>query len=446
MNIILSGSGQIFYFCPMNYEETIQWLFSRLPMYQRVGKSAYKADLSGTLALLKALGNPQEHFKVIHVAGTNGKGSVSHIIASVLQQAGYKTGLYTSPHLRDFRERIRINGSMIPRESVMDFVDKNKKAFDRIEPSFFEMTVGMAYDYFAEEKVDFAVLETGMGGRLDSTNVSNPVLSVITHIDFDHTQFLGDTLEKIAAEKAGIIKEGIPVVIGRRQAETVPVFEKKAAEKNSELIFAEDHVELKPLHTAKPLEKHYDIWLDNQLIIEDFNSPLLGNYQSENMATALQAIELLNQKKIIQTDYATIRDGLENTIKNTHLAGRWQIINKNPLTIVDTGHNRDGLLAIRQQLQETDYRNLHFVLGMVSDKSHDGLLQLLPKKATYYFCKADIPRGLDAEILKEKAFKTGLNGNSYPSVMHAYQSAVNNAGPNDLVFVGGSTFVVAEVI
>ena len=430
----------------MNYEETIQWLFSRLPMYQRVGKAAYKADLSNTKALLKILGQPQEEFKAIHVAGTNGKGSVSHILASVLQQAGYKTGLYTSPHLRDFRERIRINGEMIPQEKVVEFVARHRDDFEKINPSFFEMTVGMAYEHFAEEKVDFAVLETGMGGRLDSTNISNPVLSIITHIDYDHTQFLGKTREKIAREKAGIIKQNIPVVIGRRQPETTPVFEKTANEKKAPLFFAEDHVELKRVRTKEPLEKHYDVWIGNELVLEDFNSPLLGDYQKENLATALQAITLLDQSGEIDVDRQTLRQGLENIVANTHLAGRWQILNKNPLTLADTGHNRDGLLAIRQQLQETDYRHLHFVLGMVSDKDHEEVLALLPKKATYYFCKADIPRGLDAEILKEMAFKAGLNGNSYPSVMHAYNSARNNAAPGDLVFVGGSTFVVAEVI
>ena len=430
----------------MNYEETIQWLFGQLPMYQRDGQAAYKADLSHTVALLKLLGQPQEHFKAIHVAGTNGKGSVSHIIASVLQQAGYKTGLYTSPHLRDFRERIRINGQMIPKEKVTDFIASHQAGFKKISPSFFEMTVGMAFQYFAEEKVDFAVLETGMGGRLDSTNLSNPVLSVITHIDLDHTQFLGNTREKIAFEKAGIIKPGVPVVIGRRQNETIPVFEKAAKEKNTRLIFAEDRVELKRVRTAHPLEKHYDIWTDNRLYLEDFNSPLLGDYQKENLATALTGIFTLLETGEMKADRETLREGLENTVKNTHLAGRWQVLDKNPLTIADTGHNRDGIMAIRRQLLETDFRHLHFVLGMVSDKDHEEVLTLLPKRATYYFCKAGIPRGLDAEILKEKAFKAGLNGKSYPSVMHAYHSARNNAGTGDLVFIGGSTFVVAEVI
>ncbi len=430
----------------MNYDETIQWLFNRLPIYQRVGQAAYKANLSNTEALLAQIGQPQKNFRAIHVAGTNGKGSVAHIIASVLQQAGYKTGLYTSPHLRDFRERIRVNGEMIPKEKVTAFVEKYHNDFVKIEPSFFEMTVGIAYHYFAEEKVDFAVLETGMGGRLDSTNISNPVLSIITHIDYDHTQFLGNTLEKIASEKAGIIKKGIPVIIGRRQKETTPVFEKAVRDKNTHLIFAEDHFELRKIQTVNPLEKHYDIWFENELYLENVNSPLLGNYQMENIATALQSIYELSRSGKIRVEKETIREGLENTVANTHLLGRWQIINKNPLTIADIGHNRDGLMAIREQLLETDYEHLHFVLGMVADKDHKEVLALLPQNATYYFCKADIPRGLDAELLKEKAFKAGLNGSSYPSVMHAYNSAVNNAGPHDLVFVGGSTFVVAEVI
>ncbi len=430
----------------MNYDETIQWLFNRLPMYQREGQAAYKADLSNTKTLLAQLGQPQENFSAIHIAGTNGKGSVAHIIASVLQQAGYKTGLYTSPHMRDFRERIRVNGEMIPREKVVEFIGNYHNDFEKINPSFFEMTVGMAYAYFADEKVDFAVLETGMGGRLDSTNISNPVLSIITHIDYDHTQFLGDTLEKIAAEKAGIIKKGIPVVIGRRQKETTPVFEKAVRDKNTHLIFAEDHFELRRIQTGSLLEKHYDVWFENELYLENVNSPLLGNYQMENIATALQSIVELDQSGKIRVEKETIREGLENTVANTHLLGRWQIISKNPLTIADAGHNRDGMMAIREQLKETDHEHLHFVLGMVADKDHEEALALLPQNATYYFCKADIPRGLDVEILKEKAFKAGLNGSSYPSVMHAYNSAVNNAGPHDLVFVGGSTFVVAEVV
>ncbi len=430
----------------MNYDETIQWLYSRLPMYQRVGGAAYKADLSNTEKLLDFLGHPEKKFKAIHIAGTNGKGSVAHMMASVLQEAGYKTGLYTSPHLRDFRERIRINGEMIPKEKITAFVEKNQAGFREIPFSFFEMTVGMAYTHFAEAKVDFAVLETGLGGRLDSTNISFPVLTVITHIDFDHTQFLGHTLEQIAAEKAGIIKKNIPVIIGRRQPETAAVFEKTAREKDAPLFYAEDDFELRRIHTDRPLEKHYDVWHNNTLYFENLNSPLLGNYQKENMVTALKSLDVLRQNGLIQITKSKLREGLENTVNNTHLAGRWQILNKNPLTIADTGHNREGIKAIREQLAETGYEHLHFVLGMVSDKNHEEVLLLLPKNATYYFCKADVPRGLDAGILREKAFRAGLNGKSYPSVMHAYRSAINNAGPNDLVFVGGSTFVVAEVV
>lgn len=430
----------------MNYHETVYWLFQQLPMYQRMGQAAYKADLSNTLAMLKVLNNPQDSFKAIHIAGTNGKGSVSHIIASILQEAGYKTGLYTSPHLEDFRERIRVNGQMIPEEKVVTFIEKHKKWFEGHKISFFEMTVGMAYQYFKEEQVDFAVLETGMGGRLDSTNVSHPVLSVITNISYDHTAFLGNTLEKIAGEKAGIIKKRIPVVIGRRQKETQLIFEEISQKKDAPLIFSEDHFELKPLHTPHPLEKHYDVWLDNTLYLENINSPLLGDYQSENIATALQGIQALNEQGQIRVDIRTIEEGFKNTIQNTRLKGRWQILSTNPFTIADTGHNPDGIKAIVSQLQQMDFEHLHFVLGMVSDKDHNTILKLLPKNATYYFCKADIPRGLDAETIKEDASVFNLDGQSYASVTHAYSSAVNNAGARDLVFIGGSTFVVAEII
>ncbi len=430
----------------MNYQETIDWLFAQLPMYQRVGQAAYKSDLSNTLTLLDHLGHPEEKFKVIHVAGTNGKGSVSHIIASILQQAGYKTGLYTSPHLRDFRERIRINGQMIPQDKVVEFVEKYRAEFEEIKPSFFEMTVGMAYDYFAAEKVDVAVLETGMGGRLDSTNVSHPWLSVITHIDFDHTQFLGNSLAEIAAEKAGIIKAGVPVVIGRKQQATHPVFEKVTNALKSPLVYAEDHFEIKQIHVGSELEKYYDIWFENHLLLEKVNSPLLGDYQTENIATAFQSIMVLLEFGKIKVELNAFREGFENIIRNTGLEGRWQILKTNPLTICDTGHNKDGITAVVSQLKSMHIHHLHFVLGMVSDKDHDEVLSLLPKQATYYFCQAAVPRALDAEILKQKAFKQGLNGSVYPSVMHAYRSALNNAGAIDLVFVGGSTFVVAEVI
>lgn len=430
----------------MDYNETLTWIFNQLPMFQRVGKAAYKADLSNTIALLDELKNPQEAFKVIHVAGTNGKGSVSHIFASILQEAGFKTGLYTSPHLKDFRERIKINGEMIPQENVVGFIKKHQSWLEKHKISFFEMTVGMAYQYFKDEKVDFAVLETGMGGRLDSTNISNPVLSIITNIGYDHMPFLGDTLEKIAGEKAGIIKKGIPVVIGRRQPETIPVFEKVARENKAPIFYAEDHFELRPLHTAHQDEKHYDVWLDDELYLEDINSPLLGDYQAENIATAFQGISVLNDSGVLNIEKESIEEGFVSTVDHTGFIGRWTILSTNPLTIADTGHNTDGMGAIVQQLTQMNYEHLHFVFGMVSDKEPDAVLRLLPKDATYYFCKADIPRGLDAETLKEEAFQYKLAGQSYISVMHAYSSAVNNAGPHDLVFIGGSTFVVAEVI
>ncbi len=430
----------------MNYSETIKWLYQQLPMFQRDGAAAYKADLNKTIAILKAIDNPQEGFKVIHVAGTNGKGSVSHFIASVLQESGYKTGLYTSPHLKDFRERIRINGKMIPEKDVVNFIEKNKDEIKNISPSFFEITVAMAYEYFKNENVDFAILETGMGGRLDSTNISNPILSIITNIGYDHTRFLGNTLEKIAYEKAGIIKDGIPVVIGRKQKETLPVFETVAGNKNTRLYFAEDHFELKQIHTPSSFIKHYDIWKDDLLYIENIESPLGGDYQAENIATALQALDVLKESKIISTGINEIKEGIENTVDNTGIKGRWQVLNTNPVTIADTGHNEDGIRSNVTQLLQMDFNHLHIVLGIVSDKDYDGILSLLPGSATYYFCKADIPRAMDAEELKNKAEDFGLNGNFYPSVTHAYSSAINNAGANDLVFVGGSTFVVAEII
>ncbi|MBN2637812.1 MAG: bifunctional folylpolyglutamate synthase/dihydrofolate synthase [Bacteroidales bacterium] len=430
----------------MNYQETVQWLFAQLPMFQRTGKAAYKADLSNTISLLNLLDNPQKHFTAIHIAGTNGKGSVSHMIAAVLQEAGYKTALYTSPHLKDFRERIKINGQMIPEEKVVEFVEKHKSDFEQIQPSFFEMTVAMAYDYFKQEKVDFAVLETGMGGRLDSTNICNPAVSVVTNIGLDHQQFLGNTIELIAAEKAGIFKKDIPVIIGKKQLETKPVFEKTAQEKETRITYAGDHVEVKKIHTSKPMNLLVDIWLNDLLFIEELNSPLRGNYQLENIATAVQTILQLQSDGAIEISAEQIKEGIERTVEYTGLKGRWQILNTNPLTIADTGHNVDGMKSVIAQIRELNFRQLHFVLGMVSDKNHDAILQLLPKTAKYYYCKPDIPRGLDAEELKAKADELGLSGMTYSSVTHALASAVNNAHPEDLVFVGGSTFVVAEVV
>jgi dihydrofolate synthase/folylpolyglutamate synthase len=430
----------------MNYKETLQWLFDKLPMFQRMGKAAYKADLGNTVELLNLLDNPQNKFKTIHVAGTNGKGSVSHIVASVLQDAGFKTGLYTSPHLKDFRERIRIDGEMIPEKEVIGFVESNLKDFEKIQPSFFEMTVGMAFDFFAKNEVDIAVVEVGLGGRLDSTNVVNPMVSVITNIGYDHTQFLGDTLEKIAGEKAGIIKSGVPVVIGRKQFETKELFETKASEKSAALFYAEDHYDIKLLQSMKPEEQFIDIWKDNEIFLEEVNSPLLGNYQQENIATALMVLEVLNARHGFGIEPDNIREGIEYLKKNTGFIGRWHILDTNPLTICDTGHNEEGIKAVVQQIMSTSFDNLHFVFGLVNDKDPKTILSLLPRNATYYFCKPDIPRGMNAEELQKIAEEVGLNGLSYSSVDRAFSSAFNNARPRDMVFVGGSTFVVAEVV
>ena len=428
----------------MNYQETLDWMFNKLPMYQRVGGAAYKVGLDNTIALLQMLDNPHRNFKSVHIAGTNGKGSTSHLLASIFQEAGYKTGLYTSPHLRDFRERIRINGEMIPEDNVVSFIQQHKEAFERMQLSFFEMTVGMAFDYFSHEQVDIAIVEVGMGGRLDSTNLITPELSVITNIGLDHVQFLGDTLEKIAGEKAGIIKPGIPVVIGETQSETQQVFEDKARECQSPIRFADQVFDCDKIHIESDSKQMFDIWKESELYLEAVEIPLLGNYQSKNLTTVMCAIDLLRQSFDINDD--DIRNGVANVIRNTHLMGRWQILNDDPLTIADTGHNVDGIKEVVKQLAEMSYHKLHFVLGMVNDKDIDHVLQLLPRHAEYYFCKADIPRGLDANLLAQKAFELGLRGKVYDSVRDAYRSAVNAALFDDVVFVGGSNFIVAEVV
>jgi dihydrofolate synthase/folylpolyglutamate synthase len=428
----------------MNYSETLEWMFNKLPMYQRIGAAAYKADLNNTIQLLDLLDNPHNSFKSVHVAGTNGKGSVSHTLASVFQEAGYKTGLYTSPHLRDFRERIRINGEMIPEENIVQFIDTYKDKFEAMELSFFEMTVGMAFDYFRNEKVDIAIVEVGMGGRLDSTNLITPELSIITNIDFDHTKFLGDTRAKIAYEKAGIIKPGIPVVIGETHPETEQVFIDKAKECGSPIYFADQIFDCDKIYFESFTEQKFDVWKNSELYMEALEIPLMGNYQQKNLTTVMCAIDLLRDKFNLSDD--DIRDGIGKVIRNTHLMGRWQILCKDPLTIADTGHNVAGITEVVRQLAEMHYGKLHFVLGMVNDKDIDSVLQLLPRGAEYYFCKADIPRGLDANILAEKAFDMGLRGQVFESVSHAYRSAVNNARFGDVVFIGGSNFTVAEVV
>lgn len=438
----------------MNYSETLNWMFNKLPMYQRIGAAAYKADLNTTIEILNYLKNPQDNFKSIHVAGTNGKGSTSHSLASVFQEAGYKTGLYTSPHLRDFRERIRINGEMIPENNVVTFIDKHKNKLEELELSFFEMTVAMAFDYFSKEKVDIAIIEVGMGGRLDSTNVIKPELCVITNISLDHVKFLGNTEEKIATEKAGIIKSGVPVVIGETQKGSEKVFIETAKEKNAPIYFADQLFECR-INKSKALEyNNIDIYkkssddvqqtTEETLYLKNLNFPLLGDYQKRNLATIICAIDILKDKfRLVKT---FIYDGLEDVITNTGLMGRWQIINKKPLAIADTGHNVAGIKEVSKQLENTEFNNLHFVLSVVNDKDIEGILELLPKYAEYYFCKADIPRGLDANILADKARSCGLKGDVYKSVRQAYSSACANAKEGDLVFVGGSNFTVAEVV
>lgn len=406
----------------MDYQQTVEWMFRQLPMYQHQGASAYKKDLTNTILLSEYLHHPERNLKFIHVAGTNGKGSTSHMLASILQEAGYKTGLYTSPHLKDFRERIKINGEEISQQFIVDFIANHKAFFEDNQLSFFEMTVGLAFDYFKEQNVDVVVLETGMGGRLDSTNIVTPLLSVITNIGFDHTPFLGNTLELIATEKAGIIKPKIPVVIGEYTSETKAVFETKAQSCHSEIYFASD------------------------LINETYESPLLGDYQIHNKKTVLQAVRVLQQQKEFSISQENIKDGFQNVINNTGLQGRWQRLQENPTVICDTAHNRHGLEIVLNQIKKQTFNQLHFVLGVVNDKDLDDILPLFPKDAYYYFARPNIPRGLDVETLQLKANEFGLIGNRYNSVSEAYQAALQNASDDDFIYVGGSTFVVAEVI
>ena len=428
----------------MNYQETINYLFNQLPMFQRTGKAAYKANLDTTLALDSYFEHPHQNFKCIHVAGTNGKGSVSHTLASVLQSAGYKVGLYTSPHLRDFRERVKINGEMIPEDAVVDFVASHNKKFEELSPSFFEMTVALAFDYFAKEKVDIAVIEVGLGGRLDSTNIIDPLLSVITNISFDHTSLLGNSIPVIAGEKAGIIKNNTPVVIGEKHEETMPVFVDKSSSKSAPILFAEDEYEF----VDSDLEDNYrnitfkDLHTSKQIFL---SSDLLGVYQIKNIRTALVAINQLNQIGFNLSE-EIIKEGISKIVEQTSLMGRWQRLGDNPRIICDTGHNVAGVSEILKQLGSLEYDKLHMVIGMVDDKDIDEVLSLLPKNAVYYFTKASIPRALNEVLLKEKATKFQLNGDTYENVSEALLAAKMNADKSDLIFVGGSTFVVAEVV
>jgi dihydrofolate synthase / folylpolyglutamate synthase len=429
----------------MTYPQTLEYLFSQLPAFHRIGKAAYKNDLKNTIVLDNYFGNPHLKYLTIHVAGTNGKGSVSHMIASVLQEAGYKTGLYTSPHLKDFRERIKVNGNMISENDVVEFVAKHKDILESMEPSFFEMTVAMAYNYFAECKVEVAVIEVGLGGRLDSTNIITPILSVITNIGHDHMDLLGDTIEKIAFEKAGIIKEKIPVLISETQGETENVFLKKAYESHSQISFADKLF-------SCDLEKSDNKNIERRYLIYDLSANrkiegkifLGGDYQANNLRAVFAVFEIL--KNVFEVTIENITEGVRKVVINTGLKGRWQILNIAPLIICDTGHNREGLEYVLQQINRIPKSALHIILGFVNDKDLGSVLPLFPADAIYYFTKAKVPRALNELNLKSEAEKYGLVGKCFADVAAAMNSARENAKKTDLIFIGGSTFIVAEVI
>ena len=432
----------------MTYEQTLEYLYSRLPVFHRIGPAALKPDLSNTLKLCKALGNPENNFKSVHIAGTNGKGSVSHILASIMQEAGYKTGLYTSPHLVDFRERIKINGKPIGKKYVCDFVSTNKKTIKRIRPSFFEMTVGLAFEYFKEKKVDIAVIETGLGGRLDSTNVIHPEVSVITNIGYDHIDILGDTLELIAKEKAGIIKRWVPVVISETHPDTKDLFTEIAKKRSSKIYFADQNFNIKHLKQPINIDQNLtlDVFKDDKAFLRLVELDLTGNYQTKNILGVLQTVEVLREKGYVLKD-DNIRKALSNVKKLTGLRGRWEILKTSPLTICDVAHNAEGIKEVLKQVSLTPHDHLHFVFGMVKDKDISKVLKLLPKNATYYFCKADLPRALEADELKLQASEYGLNGMVYPTVNDAFKAAQKAADDSDdLVLISGSTFIVAEVL
>ncbi|AZI28092.1 bifunctional folylpolyglutamate synthase/dihydrofolate synthase [Pedobacter sp. G11] len=429
----------------MNYQQTLDYLYSKLPMFTRVGASAFKKDLTNTIIFCEALDNPQQKFKTIHVAGTNGKGSTSHMLAAILQAQGYKTGLYTSPHLKDFRERIRINGKMISKNEVISFVKNQEKLIDKVEPSFFEVTVAMAFDHFAKHQVDVAIIEVGLGGRLDSTNIIHPELSVITNISMDHTNMLGNTLEEIAGEKAGIIKKNTPVVIGETQVKSASVFTAKAKEMNAPILFA-DAILTAQNFKIRNAKLSLAVYQDDQIKYENLICDLTGTYQHKNILTVLQSIAVLNTTKTFQVSNDSIYAGLKQVKKLTGLQGRWQTLSKNPLVICDTGHNEAGIAEVIKNIAQTPFEKLHIVFGMVKDKDISKVLSMMPKNATYYFCKPDLERALDANELKNQAKAFKLYGKSYPSVVDAKENAMKLAKENDLIFIGGSTFVVAEAI
>ncbi len=427
-----------------DYEEVTRFLFSRLPVYQRTGSASYKIDLSVTQALDAYFGHPHRHYPTLHIAGTNGKGSVSHMLASVLQHAGYRTGLYTSPHLKDFRERIRINGTPVSEEYIVRFVREHHHLFDELSPSFFEITVAMAFQYFAEEQVDIAVIETGLGGRLDSTNIITPLCSVITNIGLDHTRFLGDTLPQIAAEKGGIIKERVPVVIGRTQPETAHVFRRIAADRRAPIRFADRHFRAVPLPASSWSCRRYRIEEEGEVRFPGLATDLPGDYQAENLQTVMQTLRLVENRFSVED--TTVLRGLAEASRTTGLLGRWQVLEEKPLIVADTGHNGDALRRLVRQISSIPHRQLIMVTGFVRDKDIRQLLALLPSRAHYIFTQAAIPRALEAEELHRLARQHGLQGEVVRPVAAAVKRARAMAGTEDMIFIGGSTFVVAEAL
>lgn len=430
------------------YSDTIKYLYSALPMFHRIGNAAYKVDINNTVELMKSLGNPYLKFHSVHIAGTNGKGSTSHFIASILKESGVRTGLHTSPHLKDLRERIVVDGKMCSKQYVSGFIQRYTSEIERIQPSFFEIMVAMAFKYFEKKKVDTAVVEVGMGGRLDSTNVITPEVSLITNISFDHTQFLGDTIEKIAQEKAGIIKESVPVVISQTQREIKHVFIQKAQEKNAPIYFADERYSVSNVqYMGNKLV--FDVYREKELFLERIQCPLSGEYQLKNILGVLQTIEVLNKSGKYSINKEDIKRGIENLMKNFPLNGRWQEINSKPRTLCDTGHNEDGLQYVLHQLKKEKYDKLRFVFGVVNDKDIDKEISMLPKDAVYYLCQANIPRALDVNILEKKMKDAGFVFKVYKSVKRALRMAQKDAeksSANDLVFVGGSTYTVAEIV
>lgn len=424
----------------MNYEETIQYLYNSVPMFQKVGASAYKEGLYNTHELDKHFGHPHRRFKTIHIAGTNGKGSCSHTLAAILQAEGYKVGLYTSPHLVDFRERIRVDGECVAKEYVVDFVEKEKDFFEPLHPSFFELTTAMAFKYFAEQQVDYAIIEVGLGGRLDCTNIISPILSVITNISLDHTQFLGDTLAKIAAEKAGIIKSGTPVVIGEYNSETRPVFEMKAKEENAPIHFAQDNPEILSAAPSSRGGMTYDT-----KSLGEIHGELGGEYQAKNANTILAACRILGGMGIIRHE-ESIRKGFADVVEATGLRGRWERLQTQPTVVCDTGHNTGGWQYLSHQIKAQRCNRLRIVFGMVDDKDIDTVCQMLPQNATYYFTQASTHRAIPADKVEKEGEKHGLKGTAYPNVIAAYRQALEDAAEDDFIFVGGSSYVVADLL